>query len=122
MVHVPCSIYPRPLTGTLLAETSTYSQEGSRMKRVLLTVILMLGASAVGSAQTALFYFPQIAAGDSWRTTIFISNPRSDRAAAGSITFTRSDGGPFGANWVDEMGNNVSGGSNVIQFQLAPGQ
>ena len=92
------------------------------MKRFLLSVILMLGASAVGSAQTALFYFPQIAVGDAWRTTIFISNPRSDKVATGSITFTRSDGGPFGANWVDEMGNNVSGGSNVISFQLAPGQ
>ena len=55
-------------------------------------------------------------------SAIFISNPRSDKVATGSITFTKSDGGPFAANWVDEMGGNVSGGGNVISFQLAPGQ
>jgi hypothetical protein len=92
------------------------------MKRVLFSFILMLGASAVGSAQTAIFYFPQIAVGDSWRTTIFISNPRADKVASGTLTFTTSAGGPFNANWLDEMGNNVSGGSNSLSFQLGPGQ
>ncbi len=92
------------------------------MKRVLFTIIFVLAASAIGSAQSFTYYFPQIAAGDSWRTTIFISNATAAGNAVGSITFTKSDGSPFAANWVDEMGNNVSGGGNTIPFQLAAGQ
>src|SRR5947207_410222 len=90
------------------------------MKRVLFSMIFILAASAIGSAQT--FYFPQIAAGGGWRTTVFVSNAKAAVTANGTITFTKSDSAPFAANWVDEAGTNVTGGGNVISFQLAPGQ
>jgi len=92
------------------------------MKRVLFTLFLIAAASAFASAQSFTYYFPQVAAGSGWRTTIFISNATGAGTANGSITFTRSDGGPFSANWVDEAGTNVTGGGNVIAFQLAAGQ
>src|SRR5437868_13641861 len=91
------------------------------MKRVLVSIVFMLAATAVASAQSFTYYFPQIAIGGGWRTTIFISNATTS-PAGGSITFTRSDASPFGANWVDEMGNNVTNGGNTIGFQLGPGE
>lgn len=96
------------------------------MKRVLFSLVLIFAASALGSAQSFTYYFPQIAAGvgpagDAWRTTIFVSNATATGVANGSITFTKSDGSAFYANWVDESGNNVSGGGNVIGFQLPAG-
>src|SRR5258706_14742819 len=92
------------------------------MKRVLYSIVFILAISAAGSAQSFTYYFPQIAIGGGWRTTIFISNATAASAATGSITFTRSDGGPFGANWLDEMGGNVTNGGATISFQLSPGQ
>jgi hypothetical protein len=92
------------------------------MKRALFTLVLIVLASASGYSQSFTYYFPQIAAGDGWRTTIFVSNATAAGMADGSITFTRSDGSPFSANWVDEAGNNVSGGGHIIGFQLAAGQ
>jgi hypothetical protein len=92
------------------------------MKRVLCSLILIIMASALGSAQSFTYYFPQIAAGDGWRTTIFVSNATASGTATGSIVFTKSDGSPFAANWVDENGGNVSGGGATIEFQLAAGQ
>jgi hypothetical protein len=91
------------------------------MKRVLLVAFLVVAASSVASAQSFTYYFPQIAAGDGWRTTLFVSNA-SAGTASGLITFTKSDGSPFAANWLDEMGNNVTSGGNTIPFQLASGQ
>src|SRR6185369_7395062 len=92
------------------------------MKRVWMSLILITFVSAVASAQSFTYYFPQVASGDGWRTTIFVSNATAAGTANGSITFTQSDGGPFFSNWIDEGGNNVTGGGNVISFQLAPGQ
>ena len=92
------------------------------MKRVLFSFIILLAASVAASAQSFTYYFPQIAAGDGWRTTIFISNATASGTATGSITLTTSDGSPFNANWIDELGNNVSNGGNTISFQLAAGQ
>jgi len=92
------------------------------MKHVLYTVCLILLLSGVGSAQSFTYYFPQIAAGDGWRTTIFLTNATASGVANGSLTFTKSDGSPFNANWVDEGGNNVSGGVSTINFQLGAGQ
>ena len=89
------------------------------MKRVLLTVALMIGTSSVCSAQFT-YYFPQVAIGGGWKTTIFISNASAGGEAGGSITFTKSDGSPFNANWADEAGNLVGSG-NVIPFQLGSG-
>jgi hypothetical protein len=92
------------------------------MKRVFFSLMLMLVASAVCSAQT--FYFPQVAVGGfgngSWVTTIFVSNARAD-TASGTITLTKSDGGPFNSTWVDEAGRSVSNG-NQIPFQLGPSE
>lgn len=92
------------------------------MKRVLFSAIFIFATSAMASAQAFTYYFPQIAAGGGWRTTIFVSNTAASGTASGSITLTKSDASPFAANWVDESGNNVGGGSNVIPFQLAAGQ
>jgi hypothetical protein len=92
------------------------------MKRALFSFIILLAASAAASAQSFTYYFPQIAAGDGWRTTIFVSNATASGMASGSITFTKSDSSPFNANWTDEVGNNVSNGGSVISFQLAAGQ
>jgi hypothetical protein len=92
------------------------------MKRVLFSLILIIVASVASFAQSFTYYFPQIAAGDGWRTTIFISNATAAGAAEGMVAFGTSEGTPFNANWVDEMGVNVSAGGNTIGFQLAPGQ
>jgi len=92
------------------------------MKRVLIAMIFILAATAAASAQSFTYYFPQIVAGAGWRTTVFISNATSAGVASGSVTFTRSDSGPFLETWIDEVGNDVTGGGNVIAFQLAPGQ
>jgi hypothetical protein len=92
------------------------------MRRVLLSVLFVLGASNVCSAQT--FYFPQIAiggfAGGSWKTTIFLSNAAAT-PASGTITLTKSDGSPFASTWMDEMGRSAGGG-NLIAFQLGAGE
>jgi len=92
------------------------------MKRVLLSVIFALAASAVGSAQSFTYYFPQVASGDGWRTTIFISNATAATPATGVIAVVKSDGTPFWANWIDETGANVTLGSDIIGFTLGPGQ
>jgi len=92
------------------------------MKRILCTMVFVFSASVLANAQSFTYYFAQVAAGDGWRTTIFISNASANTVATGSITFVTSNGTPFSANWLDEMGNNASGGGNVISFQLAPGQ
>jgi hypothetical protein len=92
------------------------------MKRVLLTVALMIATSSVCSAQFT-YYFPQVAIGGGWKTTIFISNASAPGSmASGVITFTKSDGSPFTANWTDEAGNLVGGGGNTIPFSLASGE
>ncbi len=94
------------------------------MRRVLLTVVFMIAASSVCSAQGQFtYYFPQVAIGGGWTTTIFISNASAPgTTASGAITFTKSDGSPFNANWVDESGNLVGGGGNTIGFQLGSGE
>jgi hypothetical protein len=92
------------------------------MKRFLLSVVFIVAASAVCSAQT--FYFPHVAVGTfnggAWKTTIFLSNAKAD-TASGVVTLTKSDASAFVSTWVDEMGNVVSNG-NTIPFQLGPSQ
>ena len=89
------------------------------MRRVLFSIIFIISASAVGSAQGFTYYFPQIADGPTWQTTIFVSNAMASGSGAATITLTKSDGTPFMANWIDEMGNNVTSGGNVIAVTLA---
>src|SRR4030095_2533039 len=92
------------------------------MKRSLSIFVLILAGAAAASAQSLTYYFPQIAVGGGWRTTIFISNATAAGGATGRIAFATSAAAPLNANWVDEMGNNVSGGGNVIDVQLGPGE
>jgi len=92
------------------------------MKRVLLSVIFAFAVCSVGSAQSFTYYFPQVASGDGWRTTIFISNAMASAPASGVIAVVKSDGTPFFANWIDETGTNVTLGSDIIAFTLGPGQ
>ena len=94
------------------------------MKRVVLSVTFLMAASSVCSAQGQFtYYFPQVAIGGGWTTTIFISNASAPgTAASGAITFTTSDGSAFNANWIDESGNLAGGGGNTIGFQLASGE
>jgi len=89
------------------------------MKRVLWTVAFILAASVVCSAQN--FYFPQVAVGaydgGSWKTTIFLSNGRTD-TASGTVAFTKSDGTSFNSTWLDDSGNPISNG-NIIASSRA---
>jgi hypothetical protein len=91
------------------------------MKRVLLSVAFIIALSAAASAQSFTYYFPQVAVGAGWRTTVFLSNATAG-PASGTITFTANDGSPFFTNWLDENGTNLTNGSNVISFSLASGE
>ena len=92
------------------------------MKRLLLSTVFIIAASVAASAQSITYYFPQIAVGGGWKTTIFITNTMTSGAGAATISFTQSDGIPFRAVWLDEMGNNVSNDTNTIGVQLASGE
>jgi hypothetical protein len=91
------------------------------MKRVLLSMVFLMAASVVASAQSFTYYFPQVAVGAGWRTTIFLSNATAS-PASGTVTFTANDGSAFASNWTDESGNNVTNGGNTIQFSLNSGE
>ena len=91
------------------------------MKRVLFSLAFIIAVSAAASAQSFTYYFPQVAVGGGWRTTVFLSNATAG-PASGSITFTANNGSPFFTNWLDENGNNLTNGNNVINFQLASGE
>jgi hypothetical protein len=91
------------------------------MKRVLLSLVLIVAASAVASAQSFTYYFPQVAVGAGWRTTIFLSNATASPASA-TVTFTANNGSAFFNNWLDEGGNNVSRGNNSFSVALASGE
>jgi len=92
------------------------------MKRLLLSTVVIIACSVVGSAQSITYYFPQVAVGGGWMTTIFISNTMTSSTGAATIILTKSDGTPFKGNWLDEMGNNVTNNNNVIGVQLASGE
>jgi len=92
------------------------------MKRLLLSTAFIIAGSVVGSAQSITYYFPQVVIGGGWMTTIFITNTMTSGAGAATIALIKSDGTPFKANWLDEMGNNVTNGSNFISVQLKSGE
>jgi hypothetical protein len=92
------------------------------MKRLLLSIVFIIASGAAGSAQSITYYFPQVAIGGGWMTTIFVSNTMTSSAGAATIILTKSDGTPFKANWFDEMGNNVTNNNNVIGVQLESGE
>ena len=92
------------------------------MKRVLLAIVFVLFVSAVGSAQQFTYYFPQVAIGGGWVTTIFVTNAITSQTGIATIIFTQSDGTPYKTTWVDEMGNDVTKGGNSIAVRLAGGE
>jgi hypothetical protein len=92
------------------------------MKRFLLCTAFIIACSVVGSAQSITYYFPQVAIGGGWMTTVFVTNTMTSGAGAATIALTKSDGTPFKANWLDEMGNNVTNDGNFISVQLKSGE
>ena len=92
------------------------------MKRVLFSLVFIVAASTVASAQAFTYYFPQIAIGGGWRTTIFLTNATASPASA-TVTFTGNDGGLFWNNFTDENGNTVTGNGNFkFSLTLASGE
>jgi hypothetical protein len=91
------------------------------MKRVLFSLVFIAVASAVASAQSFTYYFPQVAVGAGWRTTIFLSNATASPASA-TVTFTANDGSPFKSNWLDENLMNVTKGGAAFYVQLNSGE
>ena len=67
---------------------------------------------------TEVFYFPQIADGGQFSTTMFLTNPASSGTATITIGFTRSDGTPLDVSFVDSNGQSFNGS---ISLQLAGG-
>jgi len=94
------------------------------MKNIVLSLVFVLFATGVCSAQTTL-YFPQFvdgvqpAAGVGWITAIVVTNPAATGtpAASGTITLTDNNGAPLNLTLVDDNGQ-PAGNS----FQLAGGQ
>jgi len=106
--------------------------ESAMMKRVVLTLLWIVTATVICSAQT-IFYYPHIVngvlGGVILKTTIFITNPAATGTglASGSITFMKDDpvlsgpGTPFNLTFTDETGQ-PAGSGNTIPFQIAGGQ
>jgi hypothetical protein len=92
------------------------------MKRLFLSTVFVIAGSVVASAQSITYYFPQVAVGGGWMTTIFITNTMTNSPGTVTISFTRSDGTPFKVDWFDEMGNNLTNGNNVIAVPLGAGE
>src|SRR5262245_1347445 len=92
------------------------------MKRAFLFLVFLFASAMVCSAQTTL-YFPQVADGGGWRTTLLITNSAapSTNLANVTITFTKSTGAAFNLSFVDSSGTPVGGG-NTLGFQVAGGQ
>src|SRR5688500_7774480 len=101
------------------------------MKRVLLSLVWILTATLICSAQIT-FYYPHIANGvlggsTVWKTTIFLTNPMSSGTASGIITFMRENpavdgaGSPFTTiSFVDENGA-PAGSGGTIPFSIPGG-
>jgi hypothetical protein len=97
------------------------------MKRILWSLVLILGMSVFCSAQN-LFYLPQIAdgvqtSGIGWITGIAITNPAATGTAmaSGTITFRQDNGNLWNLTFNDEQNRPVGSGSS-IPFQVAGGQ
>jgi len=77
-------------------------------------------SAATTSSLTEVFYFPQIADGGVFTTTIFITNPGAVSTTANvEISFTSSAGSPLDIAFTDSAGQPFSG---TVSFQLAGGQ
>ena len=87
------------------------------MKRVFLSVVLCLAISPYLSAQTT-FYFPQIADGGVFTTTIFIANPSSSPTPA-NVTITFNDFAGIVPVFTDNFGQQFVG---AISLQIGGGK
>ena len=92
------------------------------MKKVILSVACLLAFSPYLSAQTT-FYFPQVADGGVFTTTIFIANPSSSPTPANvTITFNDfadGDGNTIVPVFIDNQGQQFTGS---ISLQLGGGK
>ncbi len=92
------------------------------MKKAFLSVALLMAFAPALKAQTT-FYFPQIADGGVFTTTIFIANPSSSATPANvTITFNDfadGDGNTIVPVFVDNFGQQFTGS---ISLQLAGGK
>ena len=96
------------------------------MKRVLLSLGLILTASLVAPAQQ-IFYFPHVVNGVQgsviWKTTILLTNP-GNATVGGGITFSADNsnpaasGSPMNITLTDENGG--SGSGNAFSFSILP--
>lgn len=104
------------------------------MKRILLTLVLILSAAAASFAQGVSgtnIYFPHVVAGTLgagfYRTTIFLTNPAASGSLNATILFNRevtplaSPGVPLSLTVTDNNGA-VHTGSSISISNLAPGQ
>jgi hypothetical protein len=89
-------------------------------KQILFAGALIGGIACSASAQTT-FYFPQIADGGAFSTTIFITNPSSSPTPANvTITLTASNGLPMSnVTLVDNLGAAHTG---TVSLQLPGGR
>jgi hypothetical protein len=100
------------------------------MKRVFWTLVWILSATIIASAQTN-FYYPHVAngvlGGAIWKTTIFLTNPSASGTASGTITFTRDNaniggaGSPFEISFTDQDGA-PAGSGNTVTYSIPGGQ
>jgi hypothetical protein len=100
------------------------------MKRVLFSIILILAATVIASAQSS-FYYAHILDGVqqpqniSWKATILLTNP-STSSASGTIAFTKDTsnlglaGSPWTLTLTDETGSSST--ASVFNVTLGPGQ
>jgi hypothetical protein len=91
------------------------------MKRAFWCLVWITVSTVVCSAQSS-FFFPQVADGGGWKTTIFVTNPAAANTnlANVTITFTKSDGTTFNVAFVDS--NGIPAGTGSLGFQVAGGQ
>jgi hypothetical protein len=97
------------------------------MKRVFPTLVLILLAATIASAQTT-FYYPHVVNGVQgsviWKTTILLTNPSSTTATSGVISLSADNsspeaaGSPMSLNMTDQNGGSAT--SSTFTFSLPP--
>src|SRR5262245_4411922 len=98
------------------------------MKKIVWSLLGILSAAVVCSAQNTTLYFPQIADGAQgggivWVTGLGITNPAPPGSPAVNVTiaFTQDSGGPLNTTLVNDQGVLIGSGSS-FNFQIAGGQ
>jgi hypothetical protein len=99
------------------------------MKRVVFSLIWILSATLIASAQTT-FYYPHVVNGVqgpvTWKTTILLTNPASAGVVSGTISFTRDNsnnlnfaGSPMTLTLTDET--NATATQSIFTFSIPAG-